>query len=365
MAGIFGVRQGKRRIAGKGSPGVIAAGLFGVAGVGWLVAGSFRGGASPDPLPLSTPAVAVAAPGDAATPQDGLPGAAPRAPAATQVPPALLEAYGRVGSDPFSLPDLRQVALAYGGTPEADQARAALDAEAARAAAAWKELEQAGRFEDALAEATRQWLATVDRAARRALRAPVQALAERVLFGPTPPSTITVYTVAKGDSLTRVADAHKTDFRLVQRLSKLSNDRLKVGQKLRVPQAPITVVAFKRDFEVAVLLGGHLVRVWDVATGKDGKTPEATFTIGNKLVNPDWYSPDGKVFKFGHPENILGTRWLAFEDTPEHKGFGIHGTKFPESIGTEASMGCLRMRNEEVEELYDWVPKGTTVHLVR
>ncbi len=53
------------------------------------------------------------------------------------------------------------------------------------------------------------------------------------------------------------------------------------------------------------------------------------------------------------------------EGPDEHQGFGIHGTKFPESIGTEASMGCIRMRNQEVEELYDLVPRGTQVHIVR
>ena len=39
-----------------------------------------------------------------------------------------------------------------------------------------------------------------------------------------------------------------------------------------------------------------------------------------------------------------------------NEGYGIHGTQEPESIGTASSLGCLRMRNEDVEELYDFIP---------
>ena len=57
------------------------------------------------------------------------------------------------------------------------------------------------------------------------------------------------------------------------------------------------------------------------------------------------------------PENILGTRWLGF-DMP---GYGIHGTTQPDSIGKQATAGCVRMLNSEAEELYDLLPIGTEV----
>jgi lipoprotein-anchoring transpeptidase ErfK/SrfK len=237
--------------------------------------------------------------------------------------------------------------------------------ERARCEALASQHEAAGRLEEALTALTRQWLTTLDRTQRRALRPRLQQLSEKVHTGPTPPATMTLYTVSKGDSLWKIAQKNQTEHASLQRFNRISDRTLRVGQRLRVPCAPVTVVAFKRDFEVMVLLGPNALRVYDVATGKDGKTPEATFKIGTKMVNPDWYSPEGKLYKFGTPENVLGTRWLAFENTDQHQGFGIHGTRFPESIGTEASMGCLRMRNEEVEELYDFVPKGSTVRIVK
>ena len=69
------------------------------------------------------------------------------------------------------------------------------------------------------------------------------------------------------------------------------------------------------------------------------------------------------MIDFGSEENLLGTRWMALEsaDHPELTGFGIHGTWERDSIGSESSAGCIRMLNEEVEELFDLVPRKTIV----
>ena len=89
------------------------------------------------------------------------------------------------------------------------------------------------------------------------------------------------------------------------------------------------------------------------------------FVVDNKLINPVWYSPDG-IYPFGDPKNVLGTRWIGFEDKEGLYGYGIHGTTEPDSIGKEMSNGCIlnrnflikemsngciRLRNEEVEDL--------------
>jgi len=60
------------------------------------------------------------------------------------------------------------------------------------------------------------------------------------------------------------------------------------------------------------------------------------------------------------PQNVLGTRWLGFD----LQGYGIHGTVEPETIGQQVTAGCVRMVNEQVEELYTIVPIGTKVKIV-
>ena len=71
-----------------------------------------------------------------------------------------------------------------------------------------------------------------------------------------------------------------------------------------------------------------------------------------------------KTIPYGDPENVLGTRWMGFENQPGVMGYGIHGTERPESIGGDESMGCVRMRNREVEELFGVVPRGTPVRIL-
>lgn len=89
----------------------------------------------------------------------------------------------------------------------------------------------------------------------------------------------------------------------------------------------------------------------------------ATYII-NKVLHPTYYPPDWakkglKPIPPG-PDNPVGTMWMGLE----RKGYGIHGTNNPASIGTAASSGCIRMYNADVERLAAIVPIGTPVNFV-
>ena len=77
-----------------------------------------------------------------------------------------------------------------------------------------------------------------------------------------------------------------------------------------------------------------------------------------RLPDPTWYGP-GRIVPPGK-SNPLGTRWLGLS----RKGYGIHGTNAPKSIGKRASHGCIRMRNHDIEELFELVSVGDTVELI-
>jgi lipoprotein-anchoring transpeptidase ErfK/SrfK len=110
--------------------------------------------------------------------------------------------------------------------------------------------------------------------------------------------------------------------------------------------------------KLAVFVNGQLTRVFDVAVGSP-KTPSPVgrFTIVNRLEDPTYYRP-GKVIGPG-ASNPLGTRWLGFD----LKGYGIHGTDDPRSIGHARSHGCIRLRNSDVEELFEMLRAGDVVEL--
>jgi len=112
------------------------------------------------------------------------------------------------------------------------------------------------------------------------------------------------------------------------------------------------------DRKLAVLEGEHVVRVFETAVGAPkSPSPTGSFLIINSIPDPTWYTK-GKTVPPGKA-NPLGTRWLGLS----RKGYGIHGTNRPDSIGKNASHGCIRMRNREVEELFQIVAVGDQVEL--
>ncbi|MBC8587408.1 L,D-transpeptidase family protein [Paratissierella segnis] len=110
------------------------------------------------------------------------------------------------------------------------------------------------------------------------------------------------------------------------------------------------------------LNGNEVINKYPVATGKSPlHTPEGKFSIVIKSINPAWGGAGiHKPVRGGAPNNPLGKRWLGLSI----KGggtYGIHGNAAPQSIGTYASLGCVRMFNEDVENLYDLIQYGTPV----
>ncbi len=112
------------------------------------------------------------------------------------------------------------------------------------------------------------------------------------------------------------------------------------------------------DRKLAVVESGKVVKIFSTAVGAPRTpSPTGTFQIVQRIPNPTWYSK-GKVVGPGKG-NPVGTRWIGLSK----KGYGIHGTNNPASIGHSASHGCIRMRNRDVEELFTMVAVGDTVEL--
>ncbi len=174
------------------------------------------------------------------------------------------------------------------------------------------------------------------------------------------------YVIQPNDSLSKIATKFNCPVELIQKANRIANPRLiRPGNVLHLLDRPeFSIEISKRNNTLLLLLGGRFFKRYSVGTGEFGRTPTGTFLIRDKIAEPPWWHPDGKVIPFGDPENILGTRWLAIEatgKTPPVSGYGIHGTWDESTIGKAASAGCIRMRNTEVEELHMLVPRGTPV----
>lgn len=123
-------------------------------------------------------------------------------------------------------------------------------------------------------------------------------------------------------------------------------------------QTGVSIVVSIADRKLALTEDGRVLKVYDVAVGKPSTpSPEGKYVVVNRLTNPTWYGPQGPVPP--GKNNPIGTRWMGLSAT----GYGIHGTNAPNSIGRPASHGCIRMRQADLEELFDLVAVGTPVQI--
>ena len=129
------------------------------------------------------------------------------------------------------------------------------------------------------------------------------------------------------------------------------------GASSIVPVARRVVVSIP-DRTLALIVNDEVVRVYPVAVGKPSTpSPVGTFTIANRVANPTSYKA-GTVIAPGE-SNPIGTRWLGLS----LKGYGIHGTDAPSSIGRARSHGCIRLRNGDVELLFEQLRPGDVVEI--
>jgi lipoprotein-anchoring transpeptidase ErfK/SrfK len=133
-----------------------------------------------------------------------------------------------------------------------------------------------------------------------------------------------------------------------------------VAQNSRGPAVPVRrqIIVSIPDRKLAVLEGDQVVGIFPVAVGaKVSPSPVGEFEVITRLTNPTYYHP-GVIIPPGK-DNPLGPRWIGLNK----KGYGIHGTNVPGSIGKAASHGCIRLRNRDIEKLFEMVHKGDLVEL--
>lgn len=119
-----------------------------------------------------------------------------------------------------------------------------------------------------------------------------------------------------------------------------------------------TVLVSIADRRLAVIEDGTVLAYFPVAVGADvSPSPTGEFEIVNRVANPAYYHA-GVVMAAG-ANSPVGTRWIGLN----LKGYGIHGTNSPRSIGQAASHGCIRLRNRDVEKLYPMLRVGDVVQI--
>ncbi len=177
-------------------------------------------------------------------------------------------------------------------------------------------------------------------------------------------------TVAPGDSLiairARVLQSHPgllISTGLIARANQLQSETaIRPGDVLRIPTDRPSVQVDISARWMLYLLGDEVAASWEVGVGKESTPTRAgRYTVGLKQKDPMWSPVGREPVPFGDPQNPLGTRWLAWFDGGSNTSLGFHGTNDPAGIGQWVSDGCVRMRNADVELLYEILPKDAPV----
>jgi LysM repeat protein len=204
----------------------------------------------------------------------------------------------------------------------------------------------------------------------------------RLIYSPrvTPGDPLTgIHVVQRGDRLVNIAIKQKVPHQFIEKINGINADRIQLDQKIKVVNGPFHAVVTKSAFRMDIYLkdpaDGQMlyIRSFPVGLGTDDSTPLGDFVIRprSKVVNPGWTNPrTGETFSRDDPKNPIGEFWMALEgvqaETANLSGYGIHGTIEPDSIGTQSSMGCVRLRDEDIAQVYYLLWEGeSTVKIVR
>jgi lipoprotein-anchoring transpeptidase ErfK/SrfK len=138
-----------------------------------------------------------------------------------------------------------------------------------------------------------------------------------------------------------------------------------VAQQTKSPQNQtknndnLVLVVSVADKRMAVVDHGAVRKIYTVAVGKPSTpSPTGTFRVISRVANPTYYH-QGKLVLPG-TGNPVGSRWIGLSE----RGYGIHGTNAPGSIGTAASHGCIRMNRRDLEELFALLKTGEAVEII-
>jgi LysM repeat protein len=188
------------------------------------------------------------------------------------------------------------------------------------------------------------------------------------------------YTVKSGDRLAKIAMKHEITTELLLRMNGMTDARkLRADQALKIVNGPFNAIVTKSAFTIDLYIGppgepgSMFVKQYKVALGRDDSTPPGTWMVetGKKQKNPKFWGsgPDHPPMEADDPMNPLGEYWIGLVGTDgqavDKHGYGIHGTIDPSSIGKQASLGCIRLKNEDVAIVYELLVEGKSIVLVK
>jgi lipoprotein-anchoring transpeptidase ErfK/SrfK len=187
------------------------------------------------------------------------------------------------------------------------------------------------------------------------------------------------YTVQAGDRPAKIASQSEVTWDFLGRINNISDSRrLRAGASIKVVKGPFHAVVSKSNFTLDLYLGSPgeagstFIKQFKIGHGKNNTTPTGSWMVTpqNKLKNPKWWGTAEEPAKEADdPQNPLGEYWIGLTGTSGEaegkQGFGIHGTIEPDTIGKQASHGCVRLLPTDIERLYEMLIEGKSTVIIK
>ena len=182
------------------------------------------------------------------------------------------------------------------------------------------------------------------------------------------------YIIRGGDTLSGIVQKMglQVNWRFIQRINDIPQaSGIRPGQNIKLITGPFHAKVDKDTYRIDLYQGDGneqvFVRSFRVGLGEFNSTPTGLFKVrkNSKLVNPTWVNPRTReFFSADNPMNPIGERWIGLEGVEERtmdlSGLGIHGTIEPNTIGTQSSMGCIRMGSSDITQVYEMLAEGVS-----
>ncbi len=177
------------------------------------------------------------------------------------------------------------------------------------------------------------------------------------------------YTVKSGDSLSKIAARRElaTHWKLIARINQIADpSKIRLGQNIKLVRGPFHAVVHKSAHRLDIFHGSPAdpdswlyIKSFDVGLGSNDGTPVGEFVVSaNKLENPGWVNPRDAREQYSpdDPDNPIGEYWIGITGVGQYSSLtslGLHGTIDPSSIGSDESMGCVRLADGDIDVVYE------------
>ena len=188
---------------------------------------------------------------------------------------------------------------------------------------------------------------------------------------------VSLHKVQAGEYLSTIGNTYRIPYQLIERINDIDARRLQAGQGVQVIKGPVHAQIDKSDYRMDLYIQDPdglriYLKSYTVGLGEFDSTPIGKWMVkpGSKVGpangGPSWVNPrTGERYDRNDPNIPIGEYWMALEglddNTRDKKGYGIHATNDQESIGRQESMGCIRMRDEDVDQVFYTLFEGASI----